>query len=91
MAEFDELAEQYDQTRGGEGRGDEYAADLDAVLPRGRGVVLDVGVGTGVVALGLARRGRAVLGLDVSAPMLARARPPRCPSRARRRDGDAHR
>jgi len=30
-------------------------------------------VGTGVVALGLRRRGRTVLGLDLSAPMLAKA------------------
>jgi ubiquinone/menaquinone biosynthesis C-methylase UbiE len=71
--EFDDLAQDYDATRGGEQRGDEYAAEIDTLLPPGEGPVLEVGVGTGVVALGLVRRGRPVLGLDISAPMLARA------------------
>jgi SAM-dependent methyltransferase len=74
VAEYDAVAELYDETRGGEGRGDEYAADLDARLPAGEGPVLEVGVGTGVVALGLTRRGRRVIGLDVSRSMLWRAR-----------------
>ncbi len=73
MTEFDQLAERYDETRGGESRGDEYAADIHARLPPGEGVVLEIGVGTGVVALGLKRRGRRVVGLDLSAPMLSRA------------------
>ena len=75
MTEFDELAENYDLTRGGEQRGDDYAGDIHAVLPGPEGVVLEIGVGTGVVALGLKRRGRAVVGLDLSAPMLSRAAP----------------
>ena len=74
MPEFDELAELYDQTRGGEERGEQYAADVAARLPVGEGPVLEVGVGTGVVALGLARRGCRVIGLDISSPMLSRAR-----------------
>jgi ubiquinone/menaquinone biosynthesis C-methylase UbiE len=74
VAEFDEIADHYDETRGGEPRGEEYAADIDAQLPVGEGPILEVGVGTGVVARGLQRRGRRVIGLDVSAPMLARAR-----------------
>jgi ubiquinone/menaquinone biosynthesis C-methylase UbiE len=74
VTEFDQLAEHYDQTRGGEQRGDDYAADIDAYLPPGEGPVLEIGVGTGVVALGLRRRGRPVVGLDLSAPMVARAR-----------------
>jgi ubiquinone/menaquinone biosynthesis C-methylase UbiE len=73
MTEFDQIAECYDETRGGEPRGDEYAADIDALLPHGVGPILEIGVGTGVVALGLRRRGRLVLGLDLSGPMLARA------------------
>jgi ubiquinone/menaquinone biosynthesis C-methylase UbiE len=73
MSEYNGIAEHYDRTRGGERRGDEYAADLDRYLPAGDGPILEVGVGTGVVALGLVRRGRTVIGLDVSAPMLARA------------------
>jgi ubiquinone/menaquinone biosynthesis C-methylase UbiE len=74
MPEFDLLAEHYDETRGGESRGDEYAADIDRLLPPGERPILEVGVGTGVVALGLARRGREVVGLDISAPMLVRAK-----------------
>jgi ubiquinone/menaquinone biosynthesis C-methylase UbiE len=73
VAEFDQIAEHYDETRGGEQRGDEYAADIDAFLPPHEGPILEIGVGTGVVALGLRRRGRTVLGLDVSGPMMARA------------------
>jgi ubiquinone/menaquinone biosynthesis C-methylase UbiE len=73
VCEFDQLADHYDETRGGEGRGDEYAAEIDAVLPPDDGPILEVGVGTGVVALGLVRRGRQVVGLDISAPMLLRA------------------
>ena len=42
-------------------------------LPPGEGPILEIGVGTGVVALGLRRRGRKVIGLDLSAPMLVRA------------------
>ncbi len=74
MTEYDQLAEHYDETRGGEQRGDEYAGDVDAHLPAGDGPILEIGVGTGVVALGLRRRGRRVIGLDLSAPMLSRAR-----------------
>ena len=74
MAEFDLLAEHYDETRGGESRGDEYADEIDRLLPPDAGTVLEIGLGTGVVALGLARRGRDVVGLDISAPMLARAK-----------------
>ncbi|MEY2450459.1 MAG: hypothetical protein QOD92_33 [Acidimicrobiaceae bacterium] len=73
VAEFDQLADHFDASRGGEERGDEYAADIDAHLPAGDGPILEIGVGTGVVALGLRRRGRTVLGLDLSGPMLARA------------------
>jgi SAM-dependent methyltransferase len=73
VSQFDEIAPVYDETRGGEQRGDEYAADIDRLLPEGPGTVLDIGVGTGVVALGLRRRGRTVVGVDLSGPMLARA------------------
>ena len=74
MPEFDQLAELYDETRGGEGRGEQYAADLALRLPREDGPILEVGVGTGVVALGLVRLGYRIVGLDVSSPMLSRAR-----------------
>jgi len=73
VAAYDDVAACYDATRGGEQRGDEYAAELDHRLPTGASPILEVGVGTGVVALGLRRRGRPVIGLDVSAAMLGRA------------------
>jgi ubiquinone/menaquinone biosynthesis C-methylase UbiE len=73
VTEFDELAENYDRTRGGEARGDEYAAEIDPHLPPGDGTILEIGIGTGVVALGLRRRGRRVVGLDLSYPMIERA------------------
>lgn len=73
VTEFDQIAEHYDETRGGEQRGDEYAKDVDAHLPVGDGPLLEIGVRTGVVALGLRRRGRTVIGLDPSIPMLRRA------------------
>jgi ubiquinone/menaquinone biosynthesis C-methylase UbiE len=74
VTEFDQLADRYDETRGGDERGDEYAADVDARLPAGDEPILEIGTGTGVVALGLVRRGRRVVGLDLSGPMLAHAR-----------------
>jgi ubiquinone/menaquinone biosynthesis C-methylase UbiE len=74
VAVYDDVAARYDATRGGELRGDNFASELDSRLPAGQGPVLEVGVGTGVVALGLARRGRAVIGVDLSAAMLSRAR-----------------
>lgn len=88
MSRFDEIAPVYDATRGGEERGDEYAADIDRVLVPGPGAVLEIGVGTGVVSLGLRKRGRTVVGVDLSGPMLAYAVPRLGSSVAR---GDAQR
>jgi SAM-dependent methyltransferase len=73
ISRFDEIAPIYDETRGGEARGDEYAADIDRLLPQKPGTLLEIGVGTGVVALGLRNRGRTVVGVDLSGPMLVRA------------------
>lgn len=73
VAVYDDVAEYYDASRGGERRGDDFARELDARLPPGQGPVLEVGVGTGVISLGLVRRGRTVLGIDVAEAMLARA------------------
>jgi SAM-dependent methyltransferase len=73
VALYDDVAANYDTSRGGETRGDDFAAALLEWLPVGEGPVLEVGVGTGVVALGLRRRGCPVLGVDLSSAMLARA------------------
>jgi SAM-dependent methyltransferase len=57
----------------------ERISDIDATVDRvaamaGGGRVLELGVGTGRLALPLAARGVEVWGLDASAPMLARLR-----------------
>jgi ubiquinone/menaquinone biosynthesis C-methylase UbiE len=69
---FDRIADRYDETRGGERRGQRMADEIDSYLGSAQ-PVLEVGVGTGVVAAGLTRLGRAVVGVDISAEMLARA------------------
>jgi ubiquinone/menaquinone biosynthesis C-methylase UbiE len=73
MALFDGVADRYDASRGGEQRGDEYAVEIASRLRRGIGPVVEVGVGTGVVALGLKRRGFDVCGIDIAEQMLVRA------------------
>jgi SAM-dependent methyltransferase len=47
--------------------------DIYAGLVAPGGSVLELGAGTGRVAIDLARRGHSVVGLDISAPMLAQA------------------
>ena len=71
---FDRAAGYYDQTRGIPPEVEELAADRveAAIGPAGR--LLDLGVGTGRVALPLHRRGREVIGVDLSGPMLERYR-----------------
>jgi ubiquinone/menaquinone biosynthesis C-methylase UbiE len=73
MAIYDDVAECYDATRGGEQRGNDFATELHRRLPDGDGPVLEVGVGTGVIALGLSSLDRTVIGVDVAPAMLARA------------------
>jgi ubiquinone/menaquinone biosynthesis C-methylase UbiE len=73
MAEFDDVAEHYDVTRGGIRRGDEFAGYLDERLGDRTAPVLEIGIGTGVVALGLVKRGRRVVGVDIAGRMLAHA------------------
>lgn len=69
---FDRIADKYDETRGGEERARWCAAVLREYLPARR--VVEIGVGTGIVAKQLADNGLDVVGLDISRPMLSRAR-----------------
>ncbi len=69
---FDRIADRYDETRGGLVRGRWIASEITSHLAPGR--VLEVGVGTGAIALPLTEAGRHVIGVDLSLPMLTRAR-----------------
>jgi ubiquinone/menaquinone biosynthesis C-methylase UbiE len=71
---FDRAAGYYDETRGLPPEVAERVADrIEATVgPDAR--LVEVGVGTGRVALPLHRRGRRVLGVDLSGPMLERYR-----------------
>jgi ubiquinone/menaquinone biosynthesis C-methylase UbiE len=66
---FDPIAARYDATRGGEERGRVIADVLRPWLP-GHGPVVEIGVGTAVVASAVAASVNPVIGLDVSAGML---------------------
>lgn len=68
---FDRVADRYDETRGGEARGELTAVEIRPWLVPGR--ILEVGVGTGVVAAALRRDGLDVVGIDLAPAMLARA------------------
>lgn len=68
---FDRVAEVYDETRGGMARGRRIAKDVAEFLQPGP--TLEVGVGTGAVALGLRELGHPVVGVDLSPGMLASA------------------
>jgi SAM-dependent methyltransferase len=82
---FDRVADEYDRTRGGPQRGESAAAALLPLLPAA-GPVLEIGVGTGLVAAALTRHGRDVVGVDLSARMLAHAQE-RLPGRVLVGDG----
>jgi ubiquinone/menaquinone biosynthesis C-methylase UbiE len=69
---FDRAVEYYDRTRGlSEDASREMTALLASEL-QGRGRTLEIGVGTGLVALPLAAASVPLVGLDLSAPMLAK-------------------
>ena len=69
---FDRVADEYDETRGGEERGLRYATFLEPHFSS-QGRTLEVGIGTGIVARPLRERGREIVGVDLSVPMLRRA------------------
>jgi SAM-dependent methyltransferase len=69
---FDPAAEYYDRTRALDPG--TQAAVIEGLLGelRGRGRTLEIGVGTGRIALDLARAGIPMAGVDLSSPMLGR-------------------
>jgi SAM-dependent methyltransferase len=69
---FDRAAEYYDETRGLSEAAVAWQTELLEGELRGRGTILEVGVGTGQVALPLADAGIAMTGVDLSRPMLDR-------------------
>jgi ubiquinone/menaquinone biosynthesis C-methylase UbiE len=70
---FERIADRYDATRGGEQRGRRTAANLAPLLNPASPVV-EVGIGTGIVALALRQLGFTVLGVDLSPAMAQQAR-----------------
>jgi SAM-dependent methyltransferase len=72
-ARFDEVAPDYD-----EDKSEEYRACVSLVVeyadPGAEDVVLDLGCGTGAIALALAADAREVIGRDISEGMMERAR-----------------
>ncbi len=69
---FDRIAETYDATRGGEARGRAIAKDIHPFFSQ-PGAVFEIGIGTGLVALGLRELGRPVSGVDIGFEMAKRA------------------
>jgi SAM-dependent methyltransferase len=70
---FDRAADYYDKTRGFTQEGERRTIELLRHELDGRGRVLEIGVGTGQLALPLRAAGIDVVGLDLSMPMLAGA------------------
>ncbi len=68
---FDRVADIYDETRGGQERGDHFADSLAAWIIGPR--VIELGIGTGVIAHGLQRHDIDVVGVDLSDAMMRRA------------------
>ena len=85
MGYYDTEAPRYDETRGGAERAQAAAAAVGDLVPA-RGTLLDVGGGTGIVSVELARLGFDVVVADPSYGMVALAAG-RLPGRVVRTDG----
>jgi SAM-dependent methyltransferase len=71
---FDRVADRYDETRGLSPEAERAVAELLEPELAVRKPCLEIGVGTGRIALPLARAGVPIVGMDLSVPMLARLR-----------------
>ena len=73
MVDYDREAARYDATRGGDARADAAAGAIETLISLAAGgtKIADVGCGTGIVTVRLARPGRSVVGIDRSAGMAA--------------------
>jgi SAM-dependent methyltransferase len=71
---FDPVASDYDRTRALPPRAQASVVDLLSRELRGRGTLLEIGVGTGRMALPLAAAGLPLAGVDLSLPMIERLR-----------------
>ncbi len=69
---FDRAVEYYDRTRALPGKAHQQVIDVVAAELTGRGLVLEIGVGTGRIGLDLVGAGVPLVGLDLSLPMLQR-------------------
>jgi SAM-dependent methyltransferase len=69
---FDRAAEYYDRTRRISDEASRAQTELLSAELAGRGRCLEVGIGTGLIALPLAAAGVPLVGLDLSTPMLAK-------------------
>jgi len=69
---FDRAAAYYDRTRGFTPQGERKTIELLAAELAGRGCVVEIGVGTGQVALPLHAAGLDIVGLDLARPMMDR-------------------
>ena len=69
---FDRVADRYDETRGGEERGRTHAAAVASHLDEGS-ALLEIGVGTGLIAGPLDDAGHRLVGVDLSRAMLDQA------------------
>jgi SAM-dependent methyltransferase len=68
---FDRVAEHYDATRGRSATGTAHETELLAAALPASGRVLEIGVGTGQVAIPLHAAGVSLVGLDLSPAMMA--------------------